>query len=48
MRSMLAVLALMIASAVGGFLYSELLKQRDGEDLRAMRMELRELKELAA
>jgi hypothetical protein len=46
MRSMLAVLALMIASAVGGFLYSELLKQRDGEDLRAMRMELRELKEL--
>jgi hypothetical protein len=46
MRSILAVLALMIASAVGGFLYSELLKQRDGEDLRAMRMELRELKEL--
>jgi hypothetical protein len=46
MRSMLAVLALMVASAVGGFLYSELLKQRDGEDLRAMRMELRELKEL--
>ncbi|HVF17675.1 MAG TPA: hypothetical protein VNA21_12210 [Steroidobacteraceae bacterium] len=48
MRSMLAVLALMIASAVGGFLYSELLKQRDGEDMRAMRMELRELKELTA
>jgi hypothetical protein len=47
MRSILAVLALMIASAVGGFLYSELLKQRDGEDLRAMRMELRELKDLA-
>jgi hypothetical protein len=47
MRSMLAVLALMVASAVGGFLYSELLKQRDGEDLRAMRTELRELKELA-
>jgi hypothetical protein len=46
MRSILAVLALMVASAVGGFLYSELLKQRDGEDLRAMRMELRELKEL--
>jgi hypothetical protein len=48
MRSILAVLALMIASAVGGFLYSELLKQRDGEDMRAMRMELRELKELTA
>jgi hypothetical protein len=46
MRSILAVLALMVASAVGGFLYSELLKQRDGEDLRAMRAELRELKEL--
>jgi hypothetical protein len=48
MRSILAVLSLMIASAVGGFLYSELLKQRDGEDLRAMRMELRELKDLTA
>jgi hypothetical protein len=48
MRSILAVLALMTASAVGGFLYSELLKQRDGEDMRAMRMELRELKELTA
>ena len=48
MRSVLAVLALMIASAVGGFLYSELLKQGDGEELRAMRMELRELKELTA
>ena len=47
MRSMLAVLALMIASAVGGFLYSELLKQSDSEELRAMRMELRELKDLA-
>lgn len=47
MRSILAVLALMIASAVGGFSYSELLKQGDGEDLRAMRMELRELKDLA-
>jgi hypothetical protein len=48
MRSMFAVLALMVASGVGGFLYSELLKQRDGEDMRAMRMELRELKELTA
>lgn len=47
MRSILAVLALMVASAVGGFLYSELLKQRDGDDLRAMRDELRELKDLA-
>jgi hypothetical protein len=46
MRSILAVMSLMVASAVGGFLYSELLKQRDGEDLRAMRAELRELKEL--
>lgn len=46
MRSILAVLALMIASAVGGFLYSELLKQRDAEDLRALRTELRELKDL--
>lgn len=47
-RSVFAVLALMIASAVGGFLYSELLRQRDSEDLRAMRAELRELKELTA
>jgi hypothetical protein len=47
MRSVLAVLALMVASAVGGFLYSELLKQRDGDELRAMRMELRELKDIA-
>lgn len=48
LRSMISVLALMVASAVGGFLYSEFLKQRDSEDLRAMRMELRELKELTA
>lgn len=47
MRSVLAVLALMVASAAGGFLYSELLKQRDGDELRAMRMELRELKDIA-
>lgn len=47
-RSVLAVLALMLASAVGGFLYSELLRQSDAEELRAMRQELRELKELAA
>jgi hypothetical protein len=48
MRSILAVLALMTASAVGGFLYSELLQQREGDELRAMRMELRELKDLTA
>ena len=48
MRSILAVLSLMVASAVGGFLYSEILKQRDADELRAMRMELRELKDLTA
>jgi hypothetical protein len=48
MRSVLAVLALMVASAAGGFLYSELLKERNSEDLRAMRQELKELKELTA
>ena len=37
MRSILAVLALMVASAAGGFLYSEFIKQRNGEDMRAMR-----------
>lgn len=48
LRSVLAVMALMIASAVGGFLYSELLRQRSGEDIRAMRQELRELRDLTA
>jgi hypothetical protein len=48
LRSIIAVLALMVASAAGGFLYSELLKQRNSEDLVAMRQELRELKELTA
>lgn len=48
LRSVLAVLALMVASAAGGFLYSELLKQRSSEDFRAMRLELKELKELTA
>jgi len=47
-RSILAVLALMVASAAGGFLYSEFIKQRNGEDMRAMRQELKELKELTA
>ena len=48
MRSLLAVLALMVASAAGGFLYSEFLKQRNGEDMRAMRDELKELRALIA
>jgi len=48
MRSVLAVLALMIASAAGGFLYSELLRQRGGKEIRAMRQELRELSKLTA
>jgi hypothetical protein len=47
-RSLLAVLALMVASAAGGFLYSEFIKQRAAEDMRAMRAELKELKELTA
>ncbi|HEY5808585.1 MAG TPA: hypothetical protein VIT67_11485, partial [Povalibacter sp.] len=48
LRSVLAVMALMVASAAGGFLYSELLQEREGEDLRAMRQELRELRDLTA
>ncbi len=44
LRSILAVFALMVASAAGGFLYSELLKQRHNEDIRALRDELKELK----
>jgi hypothetical protein len=44
-RSLVAVLALMAASAAGGFLYSEFLKQRSGEDLHAMREELKELRQ---
>ena len=48
MRSLLAVLALMVASAAGGFLYSEFLKQRNAEDLRAMRDELKDLRTLLA
>ena len=48
LRSILAVLALMVASAGGGFLYSQLLQQRDAEDIRAMRHELRELRDLTA
>ena len=48
LRSVFAIFALMVASAAGGFLYSELLKQRHSEDIRAMRLELKELKELTA
>lgn len=48
MRSVLAVLALMVASAGGGFLYSEFMKQRATEDMRAMRTELKELRTLIA
>ncbi|HKQ15513.1 MAG TPA: hypothetical protein VJT80_18905 [Steroidobacteraceae bacterium] len=47
-RSVLSILALMTASAAGGFLYSEFLKQRNGEDLRAMRDELKDLRSLIA
>ena len=46
LRSILAVLALMAASAAGGFLYSQLLREREQDDLRAMRQELRELRDL--
>src|SRR5215217_3950026 len=48
MRSILAVLALMVASAAGGFLYSEFIKQRNSEDMRAMRDELKDLRGLIA
>ncbi len=48
MRSVMAVLALMVASAAGGFLYSEFMKQRSAEDMRAMRNELQELRSLIA
>lgn len=48
LRSVVAVFALMVASAAAGFFYSELLKQRNSEDIAAMRQELRELKELTA
>lgn len=48
MRSVMAVLALMVASGAGGFLYSEFIKQRASEDMRAMRGELKELRALIA
>jgi len=47
-RSVLSILALMTASAAGGFLYSEFLKQRNAEDMRAMRDELKDLRTLIA
>jgi hypothetical protein len=47
-RSLLSILALMVASAAGGFLYSEFLKQRNAEDLRAMREELKDMRSLIA
>src|SRR5512145_12376 len=47
-RSILSILALMVASAAGGFLYSEFLKQRNAEDMRAMRDELKELRTFIA
>jgi hypothetical protein len=47
-RSVLSVLALMVASGVGGFLYSEFLEQRNVEQMKAMRDDLREVKALAA
>jgi hypothetical protein len=48
LRSVLAVLALMVASGAGGFLYSEFIKQRAAEDMRAMRDELKEMRTLIA
>src|SRR5882724_6091771 len=40
LRSVVAVIALMMASGVGGFLYSELRQQRAAEDIHSMRDEL--------
>jgi hypothetical protein len=48
LRSVLAVLALMVASGAGGFLYSEFMKQRSAEDMRAMRDELKEMRSMIA
>jgi len=48
LRSVLAVLALMVASGAGGFLYSEFIKQRATEDMRAMRDELKEMRAMIA
>jgi hypothetical protein len=48
LRSIVAVLVLMMASAAGGFFYSELLKPGDSGDIASLRQELRELRELTA
>jgi hypothetical protein len=40
LRSIVAVLALMVASGVGGFMFSELRQERTSQDLRSMRDEL--------
>jgi hypothetical protein len=48
LRSVVSILAVMVASAAGGFLYSEFLKQRNAEDMRAMRDELKELRAFMA
>src|SRR5690606_2526344 len=48
LRSVLAVLALMVASGAGGFLYSEFIKERAAEEMRVMRTELKELRSLIA
>ncbi|HEV8333190.1 MAG TPA: hypothetical protein VGQ22_17325 [Steroidobacteraceae bacterium] len=48
LRSAVSILALMVASAAGGFLYSEFLKQRNAEDMRAMRDELKDLRAFIA
>src|SRR5262249_7445442 len=47
-RAILSILSLMVGSAAGGLLYSEFLKQRNGEDMRAMRDELKDLRALIA
>jgi hypothetical protein len=48
-RSIVSVIALMIASGVGGFLYSELRQQHAADDIRGMRDELNaKLQTLAA
>jgi hypothetical protein len=48
LRSVVSILALMVASAAGGFLFSEFLKQRNAEDMRAMRDELKDMRALLA
>jgi hypothetical protein len=48
LRSVISILALMVASAAGGFLFSEFLKQRNAEDMRAMRDELKDLRAFIA